>query len=339
MSGPRLPRNRAMERAGVRAVTEFFDLHGGVIQPVDGQNDFGKDLYLDLTLDSEITGVTCAVQVKSGPTYKTSAGYQIPIDQHLHCWRNSTIPVIGIVHDPDQAKLAWINLSQHLRTRTDSLKHVPIPATAVLNSDSLEELERNIRETSTGAAPVLAIWSSDEMEACQAVWDCTAVGRRDARVLKNLRASIPLIDDAVLPVVVHVLSRLSHHSEWAWRLDDTVRTSVRETFRWTVEEIIRMIKSTAGDWGRGTIGQDVTYLLAEDPEIREKLPHAIKSVYSKSVDESWMIFCVYLYFCDDRAGQVMKRLLRRYREFRRHPVFQDLVEHINANGGCLSLND
>jgi hypothetical protein len=144
--GPRLRPTRSTERAGVREVTDFFEANNCGVQPVNGENDFGKDLYVDLTRDvdpvgnAEVTGITCAIQVKTGPSYRTASGYQIPLDQHLHCWRDSTVPVSGIVCDLERSLMVWVNLTEHLRTRHDDLKYVSAPSSSVLNQQALPEL-------------------------------------------------------------------------------------------------------------------------------------------------------------------------------------------------------
>ena len=180
-SGPRLGNTRRTERAGVRAVTDFFESNDCVVQPINGENDFGKDLYVDLTQAEVITGTTGAIQVKSGPSYRTANGYQIPIDQHLHCWRDSTVPVIGVVCDEERALMVWTNLTQHLRTRTDDLKHVPVPSSSILDRAALPMLEASIRETGVGTHPLVELWSTNAIDVREAVWDCLALGRRGPR--------------------------------------------------------------------------------------------------------------------------------------------------------------
>jgi len=340
--GPRLRSTRATERAGVREVTDFFETHNFVVQPVHGENDFGKDLYVDLTRDvdaageAEITGITCAVQVKAGPSYRTASGYQIPIDQHLHCWRDSTVPVIGVVHDPERNVLVWGNLTEHLRTREDDLKNVPIPGSSVLNQAALPRLESSIRQTSVGLHPLVQLWSTNDRDARQAVWDCMAFGRRDARVFKGLRASIPLISAEVLPAIARVLSSLTSHPDRYWSahnwIEDSVRVPVRETFRWTPSEAILLTRAAQGEWERGTVGQDVTLLFGDDPDIHNVLKVAIDRTYPLERDEAWMLFCVYLHFQGEDAMQVMTAMLPAYPEFRAHPAFDAVVEHIEMTG-------
>lgn len=48
--------NRPTERAAVNAVTDFFERNRCIMQPVSGENDIGKDAYVDLTEGVRVTG-------------------------------------------------------------------------------------------------------------------------------------------------------------------------------------------------------------------------------------------------------------------------------------------
>jgi hypothetical protein len=65
---PRMPKyvrsNRPAERAAVNAVTDFFERNYCIVQSISGENDIGKDAYVDLTEGVRVTGVVIAVQVK-----------------------------------------------------------------------------------------------------------------------------------------------------------------------------------------------------------------------------------------------------------------------------------
>jgi hypothetical protein len=68
--GKRVRANRPTERAGIRATAAVFEDANSLVQPVDGANDIGKDLYVDLTAENRVTGELIAVQVKSGTSYQ-----------------------------------------------------------------------------------------------------------------------------------------------------------------------------------------------------------------------------------------------------------------------------
>jgi hypothetical protein len=37
--------------------------------------------------------------------------YFIPVDDHADDWRNSTVPVFGLVYDPDDHQIRWIDIT------------------------------------------------------------------------------------------------------------------------------------------------------------------------------------------------------------------------------------
>src|SRR5688572_3467920 len=110
----KLRRNRRVERAGVNAAQALFESHDWIFQPVELGNDYGKDAYVDVPRGEQVTGICAALQIKSGDSYRSSAGYRIPIENHERAWRESPLPMMGIVHDPADGQLYWCNISTFL---------------------------------------------------------------------------------------------------------------------------------------------------------------------------------------------------------------------------------
>ncbi|MGA5346704.1 DUF4365 domain-containing protein [Streptomyces griseoincarnatus] len=128
---------RRIERAGVNALRALLEEHDHIVQEIDGGNDHGEDLYVMLTRNGRRTGHVFAVQVKSGKKYKRSKGYAIPIEDHGEDWRESRIPVIGVVYDREQSSLYWVNLSKKLRGSDISPKWIQVPQVAVLSDETI----------------------------------------------------------------------------------------------------------------------------------------------------------------------------------------------------------
>jgi len=51
-------------KAALRAVEAFFEDANHIYLPVPGGDDFGKDAYLDIVVDGEVTGDMVALQIK-----------------------------------------------------------------------------------------------------------------------------------------------------------------------------------------------------------------------------------------------------------------------------------
>lgn len=131
--------NRRIERAGVNAVRTLLEDHNHIVQEIEGGNDHGEDLHVLLTRDGRRTGHVLAIQVKSGRKYKRAKGYSIPIEDHYEDWKNSKIPVVGIVYDLEMRKLYWVNLTAALENAKGVVKRVSIPQASLLNSGTIPD--------------------------------------------------------------------------------------------------------------------------------------------------------------------------------------------------------
>jgi len=100
--------SRVTSRDGVNAAQIFFEHYGCTFQEVGQQHDFGKDAYVDLADATGITPLCVALQIKAGMSYRTAKGdYVVLVESHADLWRRSTVPVFGIVRDPDDGQLRW----------------------------------------------------------------------------------------------------------------------------------------------------------------------------------------------------------------------------------------
>ncbi len=138
--------NRRIERAGVNAVRTLLEDHDHIVQEIEGGNDHGEDLHVLLTRDGRRTGHVLAIQVKAGAKYKLTKGYTIPIEDHYGDWKNSRIPVVGIVFDVDTKKLYWVNLTATLRSAKGIVKRVHIPRTSLLASETIPDFITTIAD-------------------------------------------------------------------------------------------------------------------------------------------------------------------------------------------------
>lgn len=211
---PKLRANRIPERAAVNAARTFFEANGCVFQEVSGDNDYGKDAYVDLTFNGQVTGLCAALQIKGANSYRQTGGsYLIPLDDdHAELWRSSTVPVFGIVHDPLDGKLRWCNISEFLNSLEGGrlLGSIPVAASALLDEAALHRefaaaVER--ARVLTADHALLQVLSESESVSLWAIRDCLALGRADARVLigfallpaRPVSARVARCDSCALP--------------------------------------------------------------------------------------------------------------------------------------------
>src|SRR5579859_3632547 len=130
---------RVTSRDGVNVTRLFFEHQGCTFQEIGQQHDFGKDAYVDLADEAGITGLCVAIQIKSGNSYRnTSGNYVVPVDNHADIWRRSTVPVLGIVFDPNDSQLRWVDLTGYLRAHPEMESgNIPVSGDHILDEQTL----------------------------------------------------------------------------------------------------------------------------------------------------------------------------------------------------------
>lgn len=131
--------SRRIERAGVNALRALLEEHDHIVQEIDGGNDHGEDMIVNFTRGGKRTGYWIAIQVKSGKKYKRVNGYAIPVEDHFEDWRQSRIPIIGVVYDMKKKELFWVNLTEQLRSVDESPGWVQVANVSRLNVETVHE--------------------------------------------------------------------------------------------------------------------------------------------------------------------------------------------------------
>jgi hypothetical protein len=291
----------------------MFERNGYVFQEVSQQNDFGKDAYVDITHDGCFSPLCVAVQIKSGSSYRSSSGdYFIPLDQHAHTWRNSTVPVFGIVFDPEDGLLRWLDLTGYLRTHpTQNNGRVTVHRDSLLTDDSLAGgfADAVGSYAKPGQSEIaMSLLSDDPATQDEAVIDAWALGRGDARFLTLLRRLIVHLDVRATRRAIWTLSHATPHPDIFWTADnwipDAIKRQVQTSFRWSAEEIEHMFLAIGSDeWGRGTLGQSLHMLLLLDAFVWQSLDSAIFNLLARSeLERAVLVVWVVLASADDPLG-------------------------------------
>jgi Domain of unknown function (DUF4365) len=266
--GKRVRPNRPIERAAVRAVTAIFENANFLVQPVDGGNDIGKDLYVDITETNRATGELIAVQVKGGVSYRRKRGYAVPASSDdLDLWANSTVPIFGVVHDPEKDDLHWVNLTSWARAQVSppSPMEAPVEGTFRLDSRTLGAFVAEARSflAASGPPALVGLADSDPEVQRAAIYDAFGLGRRDPRPLLLLRAALRYMPDReTLRHAISVLTLCVPHPDIMWHagnwIEERVRKAVRDTFDWSYEELCQLLSAAdLEEYERGGVGQSV----------------------------------------------------------------------------------
>ena len=166
-----IPETWVTSRAAVEAFASWCTGRKWVFQPIDVGNDFGKDGYVDISRAGSPTGEMFCVQVKGGASWRAAGGHRIPVGKHRRIWKDSTVPVVGVVHDEG---LRWVNLTTALREDPEC-SSVFVADTARLDAAGQSEaLVASVRSSVRPGLPMeLGSRSADEQGS--AVWDCFAL--------------------------------------------------------------------------------------------------------------------------------------------------------------------
>lgn len=123
------------ERVGVEAVRLLFAEMGWFVRE-PARPDYGVDLFVETAFDDgRPTGRLLAVQVKSGASYlgRGDADITFRADQaHVDYWMNHSLPVVLVLHDPDERVAYWQAVSADTAESTGKGWKVVVPRAQTL---------------------------------------------------------------------------------------------------------------------------------------------------------------------------------------------------------------
>lgn len=131
MISPKATAQNFTERLGVNAIAGYAASHSQIWRETP-HTDVGIDGQLEyVSSDGAVTGNVIAVQVKSGVSYfdrKTSHGWRHPINsKHRKYWESFPVPVLLLMHNPEDNYTYWIDVRQKMRNSAEELSSVEIP--------------------------------------------------------------------------------------------------------------------------------------------------------------------------------------------------------------------
>jgi hypothetical protein len=327
--------NRVKERSAVNAARTLFEASGCVFQEVDQGNDYGKDAYVDLVEGKEVTGFCIALQIKGGVSYRRPFGYAIPVDGHRGVWKQSPLPVAGIVHDPENNALYWCDISSAVAQDGDAteilVRRDNLLSTATLESDFKPHFRRLAKERGVGQA-ILHLASEASEQRISAILDCFGSGRSDPATFVILRYMLARMQGEDFKVATWILSHTTLHPDIFWHKGNTVpgevEAAVKPHYRWSHDEIFRFLKEVPlPEWERGRLGQCVYYLLIADPDIKEKMRRvAISAGRAGEEEVAWAGLYMYLCWSGRRAKERYQDLITEEPAFRELELIPDLED-------------
>lgn len=342
------------ERGGINAVRALLERHDLVVDEVDGRSDYGRDLNVDVTRDSEITGGIIGVQVKGGKTFHRHGQWVFPATPtDWHYWRSSTVPIIGMVHDPDTAAIRWINLSEVARSRVqiDGFSAAPqsdeateVVFTEVLDDASFDRFLNEVETylTATAESAYLLLVDSDDDLRRRGVFNCWTLGRRDPRPLIILRRLLPWMTGRSLIDGITVLAHATPHPDIFWTqrnwIPPLIENKVRAALRWSSDELATLVNAVetmddgGSDWQRGGVGQSLWSIMVVDPNLCQKLPGAVRiCMEAGQLQAALRLVICYQYLADDPVA-IVDAMMKEHPTLAHDEMAGYLVEHVHEWG-------
>ncbi len=345
------------ERAGVNAVRSLLEKHNLVVDEVDGRADYGRDLNVDLTEESEVTGGIIGVQVKSGPEkYFRHGQWIVPAKpKDWVYWRSSTVPIIGMVYDPARDVIRWTNLTQVARSKVVDVEDTYHPAAQsdqttevvaieVLNDDSFDDFTQRTRTylAATADSAFLLLTDAEPEVQRRGVFNCWTLGRRDPRPLILLRRMLPSLGDASLRDGISVLAHATPHPDIFWTKQNwiapIVEADVQASFRWSPDELATLVRrlesmdDAGAEWARGGLGQSLWSIMVIDPGLRDKLPAAIRTCVEVGDTRAALRLLICLQYLADDAVQTVEEIIATYPPLAHDEMSAFLLEEVREHG-------
>jgi hypothetical protein len=329
-------------QAAVLTFTSWCISRKWVFQPIDGGRDFGKDGYVEISESGSPTGEIFAVQAKGGASWRAAGGHRIPVGKHRRIWRDSTVPVVGIIHDEG---LRWVNLTNALREDPECSSVFVSDAARLDAAGQGDALLTSVHSSVRPGLP-LELGSSSVDDQRTAVWDCFALARQRADALVALRRSFLAMDDHASREAAVVLSFCTPHPDMFWTQDNwlplAIQQAVCDSMRWSVQEawsLLALIGPEGGGFARGTFGQCIYMLLVQHPDCVDLMRQTAAAAASKDPENLAFFWAVLLLLhLSDRGGpEEWSALLAARPELVNMPLAAECAATLRADGYMLAF--
>ena len=228
--------------------------------------------------------------------------------------------MVGIVYEPSDRLLRWVNITWYLDALFDSnTLFIAVPVNSVLSYSSLRVVFSVwVKVTGPGfrTHPWAHLWGGTAEKQYLAFLDCFVVGGADPRLFIGLRYLLFQLSHAAQRRAISALAHLTPHPDIFWTertwIPYGTRALVNPHFRWSSAEIERFLLSVpAEEWERGCLGQSVYMLLLEDPDIDAKLADAAERIVNGNSEAAFLAVSLLVSRADAEGKDCLDRLVMR----------------------------
>ncbi|TRW47427.1 DUF4365 domain-containing protein [Georgenia yuyongxinii] len=240
-------------------------------------------------------------------------------------WRESTVPVFGIVHDPDADSLRWVDLSAAAVLEFDGYlspivtgpfgkASVPVPDDNRMDLDVLPFVSAAKTALRRRSGSLAAALLSDDVDTVKTgIADTFAVGRHDPTAFLLLASLFQRLPSGTRRFAAETLAMTTSHPDVFWTrqnwIPDTIRAGLRQRLRWTESDIVALLTEIdEAGIQRGTIGQTIYHVLAIDQQFQSKLSGV---ALNRTVPDGARLWAaaILLYRAGEDAQEALERLV------------------------------
>jgi hypothetical protein len=115
-----------MGETGIAYIRAIVTDAGMIYRPFEN-TDLGVDGAIEFTNENrEPSGDIVLVQAKAGASFIRDNDYILKSDQnHFETWARYSLPVVGIIYNPDKKDARWVNISKHFEQNPEMITNGP----------------------------------------------------------------------------------------------------------------------------------------------------------------------------------------------------------------------
>lgn len=296
------------------------------------ENDFGNDAFVELVDEEDVKGITVALQIKSGKSFCTNKSCSIPASKkHFEYWRSHSLPVIGIVFDPDEDTAYWTNIKFHIGSDKDVINNGPYTVTfnkTEFSSFTFQNYEKIFKPIHLKQEIKLSLEESIKFsESSDYTEHCLGLSSLARCHVQSEEAWMKILDifksrdvNELDPVILYYLAHIPWHPDISWRNGQDISTALRNNLSLSIasmseSDVVKMLNLLDEDdyFERGSLGQSAESLISL---VHQKELKLIAIIENKELMPHIRNLAVILYahYLQEKAIGMLKRLLKKHPE-------------------------
>ncbi|MEN6463422.1 MAG: DUF4365 domain-containing protein [Syntrophomonas sp.] len=311
--------NKSIGKIGVSKVSIVVNQANCLFHKIELENDIGNDAFIEFISGSESTSFCIAAQIKSGISYVRANGEEtfIPTDkEHLIYWNNLNLPVVGLVYNPKNDIIYWVDIKEFILKNPNIIENGPynisLPIENIFNLDTFNSFSNHF------------ILYNNEMNASKSFFDAVTnisnindiesqyIGIKNLFTYhRNKNATWFILfnyfrhcsEYNLKMNLIHIISLIPGHGDIFWHKGNIVNEKIRNKAfellkkEWGETEIRQLLKYINDEEGiqRGCIGQSIYAII---DRLEDNINILQKISFDSNTDESSRYWAFIMYLND-----------------------------------------